>query len=282
MRFGDAPEDNLIIVIITPSLLPSTSLLPSIGLALPLSSRVGHTKKMEFANNETKVNVTLSDVYVGGMILSRVQAERMFDATILLQLAMNTTNSVDDNGSTAVAREDGTGSGEAEAEAEAKEEAGGGDAGVPPPSFDRGALLNVARRLTRRRSILTLQHKDDGGGCIVVPKNVLDQNNPIDVETLRNAAHYSKYAECAYHYIPMALMDLLPKDATRFIRDFDKMNPMPCFSLEKYDVPYAQLYYSNVYNGITATPYSILVDERERSVVITVRGTNSLEGEELS
>ena len=198
MRFGDAPEDNLIIVIITPSLLPSTSLLPSIGLALPLSSRVGHTKKMEFANNETKVNVTLSDVYVGGMILSRVQAERMFDATILLQLAMNTTNSVDDNGSTAVAR----------AEAEAKEEAGGGDAGVPPPSFDRGALLNVARRLTRRRSILTLQHKDDGGGCIVVPKNVLDQNNPIDVETLRNAAHYSKYAECAYHYIPMALMDM--------------------------------------------------------------------------
>ena len=80
----------------------------------------------------------------------------------------------------------------------------------------------------------------------------------------------------------MALTDLLPAGATRFIRDFDKMHPMPCFSLEKYDVPYAQLYYSNLYNGITATPYTILADERERSVVITVRGTSSLEGKEIS
>ena len=113
----------------------------------------------------------------------------------------------------------------------------------------------------------------------MVPKNVLSPANADDVETLRNAAHYSKYAECAYHYIHMALADLLPKDATKFIRDFDAMSPMPCFSLENCDVPYAQLYYSNFYNGITATPYSILVDEKEKTVVITIRGTESLEGE---
>ena len=79
----------------------------------------------------------------------------------------------------------------------------------------------------------------------------------------------------------MALVDLLPKDATKFIRDFDKMSPMPCFSLQSCDVPYAQLFYSNFYNGITATPYSILVDDMEKSVVITVRGTKSLEGKSI-
>ena len=32
--------------------------------------------QMEFANNETKVGVVLSDMYVGGKMLARVQAER--------------------------------------------------------------------------------------------------------------------------------------------------------------------------------------------------------------
>ena len=204
---------------------------------------------MEFANNDTKVNVTLSDIYVGGKMLARVQAERKFNATIALQNTANDSNI-----------------GPRESEEEAEEVA---------PS-DRRVQLNTQMR---RRSILTIQADDDGGGCIVVPKNVLSPANADDVETLRNAAHYSKYAECAYFYIHMALVDLLPKDATKFIRDFDAMSPMPCFSLEHCDVPYAQLYYSNFYNGITATPYSILVDEKEKSVVITVRGTASLEGE---
>lgn len=209
---------------------------------------------MKFANNDTKVGVTLSDIYVGGMMLARVQAERQFNAIIELQRMMN---SIDETGTPASEKVDEQ----------------------SPTTNLRAQLLNSGR-MTHRRSILTIQN-DDGGGCIVVPKNVLAPSNPDDVEILRNAAHYSKYAECAYFYIQMALVDLLPKDATKFIRDFDKMSPMPCFSLQNCDVPYAQLFYSNFYNGITATPYSILVDDMEKSVVITVRGTKSLEGKSI-
>ena len=35
---------------------------------------------------------------------------------------------------------------------------------------------------------------------------------------------------------------------------------------------------ANFYNGIAATSYAILVDDEEETVVITVRGTISLEG----
>ena len=44
---------------------------------------------MEFANNDTKVGLVLSDMYVGGKMLARVQAERRFAAIQTLQQASN-------------------------------------------------------------------------------------------------------------------------------------------------------------------------------------------------
>ena len=44
---------------------------------------------MEFANNDTKVGLVLSDMYVGGKMLARVQAERRFVAIQTLQQASN-------------------------------------------------------------------------------------------------------------------------------------------------------------------------------------------------
>ncbi len=194
-------------------------------------------------------------------MLARIQAERKFNAAIALQRTVNNTT--------------GGPGGEGE-----EPEAAAAAAAPPPPSNRRALLRDGRHNMTRKHSILTIQaNGNDTGGSIAVPKNVLSPANADDVDTLRRAAHYSKYAECAYHYIYMALSDLLPKGATRFVQDFDAVSPMPCFSLENCDVPYAQLYYSNFYIGITVTPYSILVDGKEKSVVITMRGTKLLEGE---
>ena len=44
---------------------------------------------MEFANNESKVDVVLSDMYVGGKLLARVQAERRMNGIIKLQRTTN-------------------------------------------------------------------------------------------------------------------------------------------------------------------------------------------------
>ena len=208
---------------------------------------------MEFANNETKVGVVLSDMYVGGKMLARVQAERRFKA---IQVLQHTSNM----------RGDGV-------EHHATDE----QQSAIAKSSDRRALLG-SQDAKRRRSILTLQTDGDGKGCVVVEKNVLTSSNGEDVEVLRNAAHYSIYALFVYFHIRNALVDVLPKDATNFVRDLHLMDPVDHLSLAMFDVPHAHIFYANFYNGIAATPYAILLDEKEKSVVIVVRGTLSLEG----
>ena len=209
--------------------------------------------QMGLANNDTSLDLVLSDMYVGLMLLARVQAERRYSAIMQIQHSsnevINKTSSIED-------------------ETQCKTLA-----------IDRKVLLS---RLStrRRRSIMTIQTKEDGDSCIAVEKNVLSSINPEDVEILRLSAHYCNYAQRIYVRIyDMAVEDLLPPDATSFIRDFGMMEPMDRFSLAKLEMPHSQLFYANFYSGIAATPYAILVDEKEKSVVITARGTLTLEGD---
>jgi len=203
---------------------------------------------MEFANNETKVGVVLSDMYVGGKLLARVQAERRMRAIQMLQSSSNKRDEKQDTPDE-----------------------------VMRSSADRRALLD-SKDVRRRRSILTLQADGDGKDCVVVEKNVLTNNNEGDVNVLRNAAHYSIYAQWVYFHIKMVVEDLLanPNPET-WVRDFEVMAPVERFSLARFEAPNAHLFYSNLKNGIAATPYAIMVDEYEKSVVIAVRGTISLE-----
>lgn len=64
-----------------------------------------------------------------------------------------------------------------------------------------------------------------------------------------------------------------------FIRDLNTLlSPHnDSFRLERIGCDHAHLCYASRDNGIAATPYAILVDEMKKSVVITVRGTFSLE-----
>jgi hypothetical protein len=209
--------------------------------------------QMGLANNDTSLDLVLSDMYVGLMLLARVQAERRYSAIMQIQHSsnevINKTSSIED-------------------ETQCKTLA-----------IDRKVLLS---RLStrRRRSIMTIQRNEDGDSCIAVEKNVLSSINPEDVEILRLSAHYCNYAQRIYVRIyDMAVEDLLPPDATSFIRDFGMMEPMDRFSLAKLEMPHSQLFYANFYSGIAATPYAILVDEKEKSVVITARGTLTLEGD---
>jgi hypothetical protein len=208
---------------------------------------------MEFANNDTSLDLVLSDMYVGLKLLARVQAERMYSTIMLVQHSSN--------------------------EQDGRENISYEEKQSASPIINRRAILS-SLSTQRRRSILTLQTAEDGDGCIAVEKNVLSSSNPEDVEILRLSAHYCNYAQRIYVRIyDLALEDLLHPDATSFIRDFGMMEPMDRFSLAKLEMPHSQLFYANFYSGIAATPYAILVDEKEKSVVITVRGTLTLEGE---
>jgi hypothetical protein len=128
---------------------------------------------MEFANNDTKVGLVLSDMYVGGKMLARVQAERRFSAIQQLQHAR------------------GSASKKGNEEEIAKEEEKVEGSSV---SLNRRTLLK-SQGLKHRRSILTLQVGDKGKEYVAVEKNVLTSSNNEDVDVLRNAAHYSIYAQ---------------------------------------------------------------------------------------
>ena len=210
---------------------------------------------MGLVNNNTSLDMVFSDMYIGLMLLARVQAERRYRAIMYIQHSSNAeinkskNNVVEDNQ---------------------------GETQKPMPN--RRALLS-SHSGKRRRSILTLQTAEDGEEYIAVEKNVLSSSNPDDVEILRLSAHYCTYAQRIYVRIyDMAVEDLLPPNATSFIRDFGMMQPIEQFSLAKLEMPHSQLFYANFYSGIAATPYAILVDEKEKSIVITVRGTMTLEG----
>lgn len=111
---------------------------------------------MEFANNDAKVDVVLSDIYVGGNLLARVQAERRFLAIQKLK----TTSNQQQNESPVV------------------DESGGESF---DHSSDRRQLLKSKKSKNKR--ILTLQPQADGD-YVVSEKNVLSSKNAEDVEIL--------------------------------------------------------------------------------------------------
>jgi hypothetical protein len=65
------------------------------------------------------------------------------------------------------------------------------------------------------------------------------------------------------------------KTITSFVKeDLFKMD----FRLSNIGYEHALLCYASFENGIVATPYSILIDEETKKVVIVIRGTRSVEG----
>ena len=208
--------------------------------------------QMGLVNNNTSLDMVLSDMYVGLKLLARVQAERRYNAIMQIQHSSNEN---------------------------INKRSIGEDKAQCETVIDNRKIM-PSSSAQRRHSILTIQTKEDGRGCIAVEKSVLSSSNPDDVEILRLSAHYCTYAQRIYVRIyDMAVEDLLSPNATSFVRDFGMMQPMERFSLAKLEMPHSQLFYANFYSGIAATPYAILVDEKEKSIVITVRGTKSLEGE---
>lgn len=111
---------------------------------------------MEFANNDAKVDVVLSDIYVGGNLLARVQAERRFLAIQKLK----TTSNQQQNESPVVDESCGESF---------------------DHSSDRRQLLKSKKSKNKR--ILTLQPQADGD-YVVSEKNILSSKNAEDVEIL--------------------------------------------------------------------------------------------------
>jgi 23S rRNA U2552 (ribose-2'-O)-methylase RlmE/FtsJ len=115
---------------------------------------------MEFANNDAKVDVVLSDMYVGGKLLARVQAERRF---LAIQKLKTTSKKIHNE--------------------EPEENV---DVENIMKSSDRRQVLQ-SRTLSRYKEvILTVQQKPDSHDYVVSEKNVLSSTKKEDVEILHS------------------------------------------------------------------------------------------------
>jgi hypothetical protein len=119
---------------------------------------------MEFTNNDAKVDVVLSDMYVGGKLLARVQAERRY---LTIQKLKETSkenprkdsNDEDTETSCVLKTED---------------------------SKNRRALLQ-SKTLSRYKQILTVQpSRKNGQDYVVSEKRVLSSENEEDVQVVKS------------------------------------------------------------------------------------------------
>ena len=117
-----------------------------------------HMLKMEFTNNDAKVDVVLSDIYVAGKLLSRIQAERRYMVVEKLK-----TNSIQNK--------------VPEEECNKQKE------------VDIGGAMNTDRRTLLQskihKRILTLQPKN-GEDYVVSEKRLLSSKSDEDVEVLKS------------------------------------------------------------------------------------------------
>ena len=112
----------------------------------------------------------------------------------------------------------------------------------------------------------------------MIERSILSPDNEGDVSAIADAASFVAHTVNIYSKIQMAVEEFLDgiKDPPTFERPletlFEDEFHLSCIEQDK-----AKLCFANLYNGISATPYAIIVDEAAKAVIVTVRGTRSLE-----
>lgn len=158
---------------------------------------------------------------------------------------------------------------------------------------------NPKQKLYRRRSsIMVLQTKDgDTEEYEVCEREILHESIKSDQTLMSKAPLYAEYARCAYAaFLNCVLTEfedevhtdteeddffrraiVTKEECTGFRRNLDTLFDNTTFKLATIGLGHANLCYSNFVNGIAPTPYSILMDHEQQSVVIAIRGTLSIE-----
>lgn len=125
------------------------------------------------------------------------------------------------------------------------------------------------------------------GDDVISPKRILQHNNPDDLSCLRDAARYAPYALGIYEDYQLALVKdgILIESESFHPEIYDSngtsLNTTTCYSLRKFNAPNTFLAYGSFINervgDLIATPYCILVDTEAKEVILSVRGSASLE-----
>lgn len=95
---------------------------------------------------------------------------------------------------------------------------------------------------------------------------------------MKEAAKHAAYAQVIYSRLNKFVADefMIEQNATNFIREPEKLFESD-FKLADIGCERATLCYANFVNGIVSTPYAIIVDEELKKIVLTIRGTISID-----
>ena len=215
---------------------------------------------MGLLNNQTKLDLVLSDIYLGMRMLSNVQAERKVDA-IKKMAKKNKVLSRQLN-------RDGN-----------QHEFIGSQSTDDDPSESEQTDIDLAPKTMRRPTMLVLQMQHNAS-YEVCEREVLQESNAADQTVMSDGAHFVKYASYIYVELPNYVIDEFmegEEECSDFKRELDTLFFRDVFRLTSIGLEHAILCYANFVNGIVSTPYAIMIDEEMKCVVIAVRGTRSLE-----
>ena len=214
---------------------------------------------MELLNFDTKLDIVLSDIYVGLHMLARKQREEREKA---IQLAMKKSKFIR-NLLTDEAQAEIKDSTENDDEDEDEDE-------DPFPSHPR-------HKLHRKSSIFVLEQRENST-YQVCERDLLLESNEEDKTTMEDLAHYSKYAQIIYSRLIFFAIEngWIVNEEMQFARGPETIFESK-YMLSGLDCDHAMLCYASFRNGIISTPYAILVDTSKQKVVITIRGTISIE-----
>ena len=178
-----------------------------------------------------------SKMYVGAKLLGRVQAERRL---LAIQRLQHTSNQKKTD------REDNK---QQELEVD---NAGGNDENKN--SIVEADFRSTLKQDGKRRSVLTLQASKKGKEYVVIEKDVLSSDNKDDVDVLKEATHYSVYAEYVYWHFQLVAVEhfALGKDETRFLPTADTTWDFirEQFSLTSIGLDESQLMYASFHSGL--------------------------------
>lgn len=203
---------------------------------------------MGLLDNDVKLDLTLSDFYVGMRMLSRVQGERKVTAVKKMAKGSKESRLIQLARRAAHEGNDGT--------------------------FVDEPMIDDRREGMKRRAsstMLVLCMADDS--YELCKRNVLEESNDTDQRVISEGAHFSSYASYIYVKLPSFVNEFVggSEDVTEFKRDLDTLFEED-FMLTDIGLENAMLAYSNFVNGIVATPYSIMVDKKMSKIVLVVRG----------
>ena len=212
------------------------------------------TSIMTMSNNETRLGFVFSDIYVGMRIHSRVQAEKKHRVIRDLLSSHERLDLTNDESS------------------------------LVPLLSSSMVLKNRPTTVGGRHqtSIFILQRKD--GTYKTSERTILDSDDIATRTVISDSAHYVVYASYVYVKLQACVVKeyLVEHDAkvdmiSCFRRKLDTLFDDDKYRLTSIGLEHARLCYSNFTNDIIATPYSIVIDDKMKTIVITVRGTRSLE-----